>query len=110
MKSCSLHCMDSDTDGKHEVRPMPDVEWTHLEAASRTWGSCSHRLRASTHLVLRWGRDSMKIASAHNTPALGHSCRADTDRDTGLVQTDTTDTARTNTCLDESNSTAEDVV
>ena len=49
---------------------------THLEAASRTWGSCSHFFRASTHFVLRWGLGSMKIASAHNVPELEHSCIA----------------------------------
>lgn len=41
---------------------------THLATASRTCGSCSHFLRASTLLVFRCGRASRKIASDHRIP------------------------------------------
>ena len=50
---------------------------SYLATASSTWGSCSHLLRASTLLVFRCGRLSMKIASAHRIPEAGHSCMAE---------------------------------
>ena len=49
---------------------------TDLETASSTWASCSHFLHASTLLDLRWGRGSMKMASAQRIPAVGHSWSA----------------------------------
>ena len=49
---------------------------TYFATASNTFGSCSHFLRASTLLVFLCGRDSMKMASAHNMPDEGHSCNA----------------------------------
>ena len=49
---------------------------TYFETASNTLGSCSHRFSASTLFVLRCGRDTMKMDSAHNLPDDGHTCIA----------------------------------
>lgn len=54
---------------------------TYLETANNTWGSCSHLFRASTELVLRWGRGSIKMDSAHKIPALEQSCLAGRERE-----------------------------
>lgn len=50
---------------------------SNLATARRTCGSCSHLLRASTLLVFRCGRLSIKIASAQRIPEAGHSCMAE---------------------------------
>jgi hypothetical protein len=50
-------------------------------AATITAGSLSHRFSASTSLLLRSGRGSMKIAYDQSMPAAGHSCRAAVDTD-----------------------------
>ena len=46
---------------------------TYFATASNTCASCSHFFNASTLLVLRCGRDSINIDSAHNIPEDGHS-------------------------------------
>ena len=48
----------------------------HFATASKTCGSCSHFLRASTLLDLRCGRGARKMASAQRIPEVGHSCIA----------------------------------
>lgn len=50
---------------------------SNLATARSTCGSCSHLLRASTLLVFRCGRLSIKIASAQRIPEAGHSCMAE---------------------------------
>ena len=60
--------------GGGEQRRVDDI--SYLATAKSTCGSCSHLLRASTLLVFRCGRLSMKIASAQRIPEAGHSCMA----------------------------------
>ena len=64
-------------EGREQSR-VDDI--SYLATASSTCGSCSHLLRASTLLVFRCGRLSIKIASAQRIPDAGHSCMAENKR------------------------------